>query len=150
MTSEFTVAVHAVVYLAHMNQPLSSEVLACNVCTHPARIRKILAPLKKAGILESQEGSEGGYRLLPSPPSLTLRQIAEALDTPLVHSGWQSGDEGLECLVASGMAGVMTSLVSNMNELCLNYLETITIERLLLHLFRTHPEQMIKKHQEGE
>ena len=48
MTAEFTVAVHALVYLHHRGGWLSSEELAQNVCTNPARIRKIMAKLKKA------------------------------------------------------------------------------------------------------
>ncbi|MFR5902988.1 MAG: transcriptional regulator, partial [Neglectibacter timonensis] len=35
MTSEFTIAVHALVYLNHKAQLLSSEALAKNICTNP-------------------------------------------------------------------------------------------------------------------
>ncbi len=59
MTSELTVAIHAAVYLAHKNAPQSSEELAVNICTHPVRVRKIMAALCRAGIAISQEGSEG-------------------------------------------------------------------------------------------
>ena len=67
MTSELTVAIHAAVYLAHKNAPQSSDELAVNICTHPVRVRKIMAALCRAGIAVSQEGSEGGYRLCRSP-----------------------------------------------------------------------------------
>lgn len=43
MTSELTVAIHAAVYLAHKNAPQSSDELAVNICTHPVRVRKIMA-----------------------------------------------------------------------------------------------------------
>ncbi len=51
MTSEFTIAVHALVYLNHKAQLLSSEALAKNICTNPARVRKIMTKLKKAGFV---------------------------------------------------------------------------------------------------
>ena len=37
MTSDYCVAVHALVYLNHKAKVLSSEELAENICTNPAR-----------------------------------------------------------------------------------------------------------------
>ena len=56
MNSEFIVAVHAMVFLHHKADTLSSETLAENVCTNPVRIRRVLAKLKKAGLVETREG----------------------------------------------------------------------------------------------
>ena len=61
MTGEFAIAVHALVYLNHKKEVLSSDELAANVCTNPARVRKVMAKLKKAGLLSTKEGAEGGY-----------------------------------------------------------------------------------------
>ena len=62
MNSEFIVAVHAMVFLHHKADTLSSETLAENVCTNPVRIRRVLAKLKKAGLVETREGrTAGGY-----------------------------------------------------------------------------------------
>ena len=49
MDSIFSLAVHALVYLNHKDCTLSSEALAENICTNPARVRKVMAQLKKAG-----------------------------------------------------------------------------------------------------
>ena len=57
MTSELTVAIHAAVYLAHKNAPQSSDELAVNICTHPVRVRKIMAALCRAGIAVSLHGA---------------------------------------------------------------------------------------------
>ena len=52
MTSEFTIAVHALVFLNHKGETLDSETLAENVCTNPVRIRKVMAKRgSKADIL---------------------------------------------------------------------------------------------------
>ena len=61
MTSEFTIAVHALVFLNHKAQVYSSEGLADNVCTNAARIRKVMAKLKKADLVKTKEGVDGGY-----------------------------------------------------------------------------------------
>ena len=49
MNSDFIVAVHALVYLNHKADIVSSEALAKNICTNAARVRKVMAPLKRAG-----------------------------------------------------------------------------------------------------
>lgn len=55
MTSEFTIAVHALVFLNHKGTVFSSEGLAANVCTNAARIRKVMAKLKKADLVKTRE-----------------------------------------------------------------------------------------------
>lgn len=47
MTSEFNVAVHALVYLSHRGGTLSSEELAQNICTNAARVPKRCSPSSK-------------------------------------------------------------------------------------------------------
>ena len=62
MKSDFSVAVHALVYLSVKGCTLSSDALADNICTNAARVRKVMARLKKAGLVGAREGSEGGRR----------------------------------------------------------------------------------------
>ncbi len=61
MNSDFIVAVHALVYLNHKADIVSSEALAKNICTNAARVRKAMAPLKRAGFVTTREGNVGGY-----------------------------------------------------------------------------------------
>ena len=63
MDSSFNLAVHALVCLSHSGHSLSSETLAENICTNPTRVRRVMAGLKKAGMVETREGLDGGYRL---------------------------------------------------------------------------------------
>ena len=59
MDSSFNLAVHALVCLSHSGRSLSSEALAENICTNPTRVRRVLAGLKKAGMVETREGLDG-------------------------------------------------------------------------------------------
>ena len=79
MNSEFCIAVHGLVFLKLKKQCLSSEALAENICTNPARVRKVMAKLKKAGLVSTKEGSEGGYSLAKNAQQITLKQISAAL-----------------------------------------------------------------------
>lgn len=135
MTSEFTVAVHALVYLNHRQEHISSEVLAKNVCTNPARIRKVLAKLKKAGFVATKEGIDGGYRFLREPQEIDLRQVADALEVRFVNSSWKSGDEHMECLIASGMSGILDGIYGELDQACRQRLERITIADIDRQIF---------------
>ena len=80
MKSDFSVAVHALVYLSVKGCTLSSDALADNICTNAARVRKVMARLKKAGLVGAREGSEGGFCPQVPPAELTLDRVAAAVD----------------------------------------------------------------------
>ena len=65
LNSDFCVAVHGLVYLKHKNDMVPSEELAKNICTNPARVRKVMARLKRAGLVQTKEGKVGGYSSVP-------------------------------------------------------------------------------------
>ena len=135
MTSDYCVAVHALVYLNHKAKVLSSEELAENICTNPARVRKVMAKLKKAGFVKTKEGSEGGYLFDQDADQVTLDQIAQALEIRFVDTAWTSGDTDMKCLVASGMAGLMDEIFDDLNEQCRKWLKEITIGTLDHRIF---------------
>lgn len=128
MTSEFAVAVHGLVYLNKKKTTISSEELASNVCTNPARIRKVMAKLKKAGMIVTKEGLEGGYHFIKDPAQVNLKQVCDALEVTFVSSSWKSGDENMPCMISSGMSGVMDDIYGELNELCRIRMEKITIK----------------------
>ena len=113
----------------------SSEELAENICTNPARVRKVMAKLKKAGFVKTKEGSEGGYLFDQDADRVTLDQIAQALEIRFVDTAWKSGDTDMKCLVASGMAGLMDEIFDDLNEQCRKRLKEITISTLDHRIF---------------
>lgn len=135
MNSEFTIAVHALVYLNHRNITISSEALAENVCTNPARIRKVMAKLKKAALVTTKEGTDGGYLFELPAESVTLRQVAEAVETKLISATWRSGSIEMKCLVASGMSDIMDGIYSDLETLCREHLDSITIADIEHEIF---------------
>ena len=128
MTSEFAIAVHALVYLHHKNTVLSSEELAENICTNSARVRKVMAKLKKRDLIETKEGIKGGYHMSLNACDITLKDICEALQIDVVKAAWRSGSVDMDCMIASGMAGIMDGIYGELDELCKRRLEGITIQ----------------------
>jgi Rrf2 family protein len=118
MNSDFNVAVHALVYLDHKACTLSSDALAENICTNPARVRKVMAKLKRAGLVASAEGAEGGYRLACKADRIMLDQVATAVGGQFVSTAWSSGDVSKECLVSSGMGAIMEDIYRDLDAQC--------------------------------
>lgn len=136
MTGEFSLAVHALVYLNHKKMTLSSEALAENICTNPSRVRKVMSHLKKAGLVETHEGrKDGGYHFILDPGKLSLRTVAEAVDASFVSGNWKSGSSDMDCLVSSGMAGIMDRIYADLNEQSLKRLSEITIQDIDRQIF---------------
>lgn len=135
MTGEFSIAVHALVFLNHKASTLSSEQLAENICTHPVRVRKVMARLKKAGLVKTREGAEGGYLFDLDPRSVTLGAVCRALDVRLVAPAWRPGDMDMDCLVASGMGDIMDRIYGRLDRMCREKLEEITIYDIDRNIF---------------
>ena len=48
-------------------------------------LEQVLHALKKAGLVESQRGAQGGYLLTRKPADLSVAEILEALEGPVFH-----------------------------------------------------------------
>ena len=76
MNAEFAVAVHSLVFLTRRGGTSTSEEIARSVCTHPARVRKVLSRLKKAQLVSSREGhQDGGYAAMCAAEAVTLLDV---------------------------------------------------------------------------
>ena len=79
--TQFAVAIHIMTMLAHVgDEALVSEMMAGSVNTNPVFIRRILGSLHRAGLVSSQPGVGGGWRLLRDPAAITLLDIYQAVD----------------------------------------------------------------------
>lgn len=141
MSGVFTIAVHALVYLNHRQETLSSEELSENICTNPARVRKVMAMLHRAGLVEVRPGKYGGYRFVLDPSGVTLLRICKAVETPPVPAGWRSGEIDAPCLVASGMAEVMEQVRDSLNAACYKRLSSMTVAGIDHILFGASREE---------
>lgn len=135
MTGEFSIAAHAIVYLNHRGTTIKSGELAKNICTNPARVRKVLSKLVQHGIVLVKEGAEGGYSFHRDPRAITLCDLLDALGEQPISPLYHTGDHDLPCLVASGMAGVMDGIVSALNAVSREKLKGITIADLDFQIF---------------
>ncbi len=136
MNGDLTLAVHALVFLNHKKETVSSDMLADNICTHPARVRKVMAQLKKAELVETKEGRpSGGYLFNLDAAKLTLKDIAKAVSADFVSCDWRSGSIDKDCLVASGMGEIMDGIYKDLNALCYDRLTKTTLADIDRQIF---------------
>ena len=82
---------------------------------------QILNDLRRAGLVESRRGKSGGYLLSRKPDSITLREIADAVEPSLLSfSTHTEGDSGIA--VRSAWESVAFELR--------NHLDRITLVKL--------------------
>jgi Rrf2 family protein len=55
-------------------------------------LEQVLHSMKKAGLVESLRGAQGGYLLLKEPSALSVADIVEAMDGPVFHRAFE-GDQ---------------------------------------------------------
>ncbi len=87
--SQFVAAVHALGFLGWFareigDYPMPSEAVADSINTNPVVARRLLGSLREAGLVSSQPGPGGGWRLTHKPDEITLREVFGAVcDGPL-------------------------------------------------------------------
>jgi Rrf2 family protein len=132
VNSEFTIAVHSLVYLAYLPEKMaSSDMIAENVGTHSARVRKVMSALRKSGYVETREGSGGGYRLTIDPESVTLADIYRVMAQGSLIPSWCSGDPDMDCKVGSNMTQVMYGIFCKAEKQLEEHFLGITIGNVL-------------------
>jgi Rrf2 family protein len=85
MTSRFTMALHALGMIAWEGQrsggkPVTSGTLAGSINTNPVVVRRVLADLRRAGLVETRPGVGGGVVLARPAGEISLRCVWEALE----------------------------------------------------------------------
>lgn len=77
MDTKFSIALHILTMISESEEALSSQALATSVGSNASFIRKVIALLKKADLITSQQGRTG-YQLIKNPQEISLLEICRA------------------------------------------------------------------------
>ncbi len=73
---------------------ISLNTIAENQSVSVSYLEKLIAPLRKAGYVQSQRGAQGGYVLLKQPAEITVGEILRLLEGSLAPSSClEDGDD---------------------------------------------------------
>lgn len=91
-------------------------------------LESIVCGLKKAGLVESSRGKEGGYSLLRRPEEYPVGEILRCMEDKLAPVSCITSD-GIACSQASGC--LTLPMWRELDELTNSYLDTVTLRDLL-------------------
>ena len=116
MDTKFSVAIHVLILISESPNPISSDQMAESVGTNASYIRKILALLKKAEIVDGHRGISG-YSLTVAPEQLTLRQVYQAVtQESKVHLLDIHQNPSDRCIVGRHIRPVLTGMFADIEE----------------------------------
>ena len=116
MGTKFSVAVHALILISESPTPMNSDQMAGSVGTNASYIRKILALLKKAKIVDGHRGISG-YRLTVAPEQLTLLQVYQAvMEEPKMHLLDIHQNPSDRCIVGRHIRPVLTDMFADIEQ----------------------------------
>jgi Rrf2 family protein len=128
ITAKADYAIRAVAELA--STASDASVKADTVATAqgiPLRfLLNILVELKRAGIVRSQRGPEGGYQLSRPPSEVTLADIIRAVEGPLAEVGGTRPEALSYSGPAAGLGEVWIAVRANLRAI----LEQVTVAQL--------------------
>ncbi len=77
MNTQFAVAVHVLTYLAGVPElhATSSDEMSRSANVNPVHVRRVLAPLRDAGLVASRPGVHGGWELAADASAITLGRV---------------------------------------------------------------------------
>lgn len=106
--SQFAVGIHLLTLLALTpDESLTSEFMAASVNTNPVFIRRILGRLADAGLVVSQPGVGGGWRLARNPQTMSLLEVYQAVEDGHLL-GMHHSDPNPECLIGRNIQRTLT------------------------------------------
>ena len=116
MDTKFSVAVHALILISESPAPMNSDQIAGSVGTNASYIRKILALLKKAEIVDGHRGISG-YSLTVSPEQLTLLQVYQAvMEESKIHLLDIHQNPSDQCIVGRHIRPVLTDMFADIEQ----------------------------------
>jgi len=128
VNSQLPIALHILGFLtARGGEPLTSDVMADTYGTSPVVLRRVLAKLQRAGLVETKRGANGGSVLARDPKTITLRQAYEAVSDDAQVLCRHPDGEGR---VAQAMGKFMNDAMGDAERALLETLDAITVAQM--------------------
>lgn len=127
--SRLSGVLHILLHMADANEPLTSERLAGMMQTNPVVVRRLLGGLREHGIVSSEKGHGGGWRIARDPDEVTLHDIYDALDNPTIFS-IGNRHQSPTCLVERVVNDVMADAIREAESVLLARFRQVTLGEL--------------------
>lgn len=133
MNTQFAVAVHVLTYLAGepKNRSVSSMELSKSTNVDAVYVRRVLGPLRNAGLVRSRPGLHGGWELVADARAVTLAQVWRLLQGSDPVLGLHGPDPA--CAVGRNVQESLTDLDQAVANAIAVELERFSVQDVLTH-----------------
>ena len=115
--------------LHHAEQPVCAKSIAKRQAIPARFLEQVLHAMKKAGVGISQRGAQGGYVLSRKPSELSVADILDALEGPLLTANGETGPKHSSSRGAKQEA-LLAHIWDRVKRAELSVLSEVTVEEL--------------------
>lgn len=115
--------------MAERDAPMTSEQLSRCLGTNPVVVRRTMGFLRRAGIVASDRGQAGGWRIAADLSAITLRDLHVALEEPDVFAIGHRNDAP-DCLVEQSVNAALDKTFAEAEALLLRRMGEVTLADL--------------------
>ncbi|WP_295814289.1 Rrf2 family transcriptional regulator [uncultured Deinococcus sp.] len=148
LDSRLSSVLHLLLHLMESQVAVPSERLATALNSNPVVVRRTMAGLRDAGLVTSEKGHGGGWRLACDPDQTTVLDVYRALGSPTLFAiGNRS--ECPTCLIEQAVNVVLDDTLKEAEARITARLQTLTLAALAsdfhsrLHLSLCVPQENI-------
>lgn len=127
--SRLSSVLHVLLHMAEREDAMTSEQLSRCLGTNPVVVRRTMGFLRRAGIVSSDRGHAGGWRISCDLSAITLRQLHSALGEPAVFAIGHR-NEAPECLVEQSVNAALDETFAEAEALLLRRMGEVTLADL--------------------
>ena len=115
--------------LHHAEQPVCAKLIAKRQAIPARFLEQVLHAMKKAGVVISQRGAQGGYVLSRKPSELSVADILDALEGPLLTANGETSPKHSSSRGAKQEA-LLAHIWDRVKRAELSVLSEVTVEEL--------------------
>lgn len=142
--SRLSSVLHALLHMAEQDRPITSVALANCLGTHPVVVRRTMGMLREVGLVVSDRGHAGGWRISADLSRVTLRHLHEALGEPVIFA-LGNRNENPDCLVEQAVNAALDETFAEAEALLLERLAHVTLADLAADFAKRHAEKRTRK-----
>lgn len=135
--SRLSSVLHALLHMAEHDCPVTSAFLAKCLGTNPVVVRRTMGLLREAGIVGSDRGHAGGWRITADLATISLRQLHDALGEPAIFAVGNRNDTP-GCLVERTVNAALDDSFAQAEALLLVRFAEITLADLAADFAKRH------------
>lgn len=121
---------HALLHMAEMDRPATSEEIAEMLGTNATVVRRTLAGLREAGLLTSTKGHGGGWSLSRPLTEMSLLDLYRALGAPELFAIAPDGEQPT-CLLAQAANTATTEALQAARQVFEDRLASLTVAEIV-------------------